>query len=119
MTMRRILIRALCVTAFTSAAALAQPPVVKEGTAEREVRPPVKSVEVRAAEAKALEQRHCSNDVSPAEVRAKDAPAPRDPLLRVPAGQKAALKQALPPGRWSPQPVSLEKVRAKAQVSPE
>ena len=120
--MRRILIRFVCAAAFTSAMVHAQqPPAVKEGLVEKEARQrqPVKSTEARAAEAKVVEQRHCSNDASPEEVQSRAAPVSRDPLLRFPAEQKAALKQALAPGRWSPEPASPEKVREKAKVPPE
>lgn len=116
--MRRILFQLACATALASAVVHAQPPV-KEGAAEKEVRPPMKSIAARAAEANAVAQRHCSNDAAPADVQAKPAPAARDALVRVPAQQKAALKQALPPGRWSPASVSADKVREKAKVPPE
>ena len=117
--MNRIVMQLVMAAAFASAAVARAEPPVKEGTAVKPVRQPVKSVAERAAEAKAIEQQHCSNDVSPEQVRAQPAPPSRDPLSRVPAEQKAALKQALAPGKWSPPPVSAERVREKAQVSPE
>ena len=116
--MRRILMQVVVLAAFTSAAVARAEPPVKEGTAVKAPRQPVKSAAERAAEAKAIEQQHCSNDVSAPQVRAQPAPAARDPLLRYPAEQKAALKQALAPGTWSPPQVSAEKVREKAKVSP-
>ena len=116
--MKRIMFQLACAAALTSAVVHAQP-LVKEGSAEKENRPPVKSIATRAAEAKAVAQHHCSNDVAPADVQAKAAPAAREPLLRVPAQQKAALKQAIPPGRWSPSSVSADKVREKLKVPPE
>ena len=113
------LVSAAALASVLAAAVVHAQPATKEGSTQKEVRPPMKSIAARAAEASAVARHHCSNDVAPADVQAKPAPAAVDPRLRVPSQQKAALKQALPPGRWSPAPVSADKLRDKANVPPE